>query len=322
MADRLDFAEWLVDRANPLTARVTVNQIWKQLFGRGLVVTVDNFGLGGDTPSHPELLDYLADQLMQQGWSRKHLIRLIVNSATYQQASHARSELMTRDPENVLLARQSRFRLEAEMIRDAALSASGLMTKHLGGPGILPPQPAYIASISRNVEWKTSTGADLYRRGVYILFRRATPYPMLLTFDAPDSSVACTKRERSNSPLQALTLLNDPVFFECARSLGYVLAHRHQGSVEEKIEVAFERCLGRIPQPKELERLQDLYTDRIRNLAEDSSALDAFLDPQSHPHRARLVPTADGTPDKRSEEAVWVFMARVLMNLDEFITRE
>ncbi|HWA99973.1 MAG TPA: PSD1 and planctomycete cytochrome C domain-containing protein, partial [Pirellulales bacterium] len=219
-ADRLDFARWLVDPENPLTPRVTVNRIWQHLFGRGLVATVDNFGSGGEAPSHAELLDWLAREFMDGGWSHKAMIRRIVTSATYRQASSTRPELERRDPLNVWLARQSRLRLEAEAVRDAALCASNLLERRIGGPGIRPPQPEYVASISRNTDWKVSTGPDLYRRGMYIVFRRATPYPMLLAFDAPDSTVACTRRERSNSPLQALTLLNDPVFFECAQALG------------------------------------------------------------------------------------------------------
>lgn len=294
--DRLDLAHWLVAPANPLTPRVTVNRWWLHLFGRGLVSSVDNFGVGGELPSHPELLDWLAAELIDSGWSRKAMIRLIVNSATYRQASAGRDELIQRDPLNVLLARQARLRLEAEAVRDAALAASGLLDQRIGGPGIRPPQPAYVASISRNVKWEVSEGADLYRRGMYIVFRRATPYPMLLAFDAPDSTIACVRRERSNSPLQALTLLNDPVFFECAQTLGRALAGEEEASVDERLAEGVRRCLGREPRAEEIARLRALFDDQLA-AAEAATA--------DHP-----------------EEAAWTVLARVLMNLDEFITRE
>ena len=295
-ADRLDLARWLVDSANPLTPRVTVNRWWMHLFGRGLVASVDNFGVGGDAPTHPDLLDWLAGELAERGWRRKEMLRLIVTSATYRQSSAGRDDLNRREPLNQLLARQSRLRLEAENVRDAALAASGLLDRRVGGPSICPPQPAYVASISRNVQWKVSERPDLYRRGMYILFRRATPYPMLLTFDAPDSNVACTRRERSNSPLQALTLLNDPVFFECAEALGRDLAAEPERSTDERLADGVRRCLSREPRPEEIERLRALF-DSQRTAAE-----------------AKGVESPD--------EAAWIIVARVLMNLDEFITRE
>lgn len=307
-ADRLDLARWIVDPSNPLTPRVTVNHFWKHLFGRGLVATVDNFGSGGDSPSHPELLDWLAREFIDRGWSRKALIRLIVTSATYRQASDVRNELVGRDPLNVLLARQLRFRLEAEAVRDAALAASGLLQRTIGGAGIRPPQPDYVASISRNTDWKVSTGPDLYRRGMYIVFRRATPYPMLLTFDAPDSTVACTRRERSNSPLQALTLLNDPVFFECAQALGRTLAEDSSRSFEVRLSEGFQRCLGRDPTRAERDQLRKFFDERKAGLAAD-------------PVTARTI-VGKKSSSNATDEAAWILTARVLMNLDEFITRE
>ncbi len=309
-ADRLDLARWLVDPANPLSPRVTVNHLWKHLFGRGLVATVDNFGAGGDAPSHPDLLDWLAAELPARRWSRKAMIRLIVTSSTYRQASHVRPELEQRDPLNVRLARQSRFRLEAEIVRDLALAASGLLEPKIGGPGIRPPQPAYVASISRNVDWKVTTGRDLYRRGMYVVFRRATPYPMLLTFDAPDSTVACTRRERTNSPLQALTLLNDPVFFQCAQALGARLAAGPARSNEERVREAFQRCLGREPRSEETARLLALLEEERTRLTADPDAARSL---------AGLTQATSAAP---VEQAAWTVLARVLMNLDEFITRE
>lgn len=224
--DRLDLAQWLFDPANPLTARVTVNQWWKNLFGRGLVTSVADFGVKGEQPSHPELLDWLATELPRLGWSRKAMLKLIVTSATYRQQSNLRPDLVTRDPNNVLLARQNRIRLEAESVRDAYLAASGLLNPKLGGPSIRPPLPADIAALgyANSVKWTESTGTEKNRRGLYIFFQRTVPYPMLMTFDAPDSNATCTRRERSNTPLQALTLLNDPVFFECAQALGKRMA--------------------------------------------------------------------------------------------------
>lgn len=307
-ADRLDLARWLVDPANPLTPRVTVNHFWKHLFGRGLVATVENFGSGGDAPSHPELLDWLARELVERGWSRKEMIRLIVTSAAYRQSSAVRKELTTRDPLNVWIARQSRMRLEAEAVRDAALTASGLLERKIGGPGIRPPQPEYVASISRNNDWKVSTGPDLYRRGMYIVFRRATPYPMLLTFDAPDSTVACTRRERSNSPLQALTLLNDPVFFECALALGHELAAGSSRTFDDRLEEGFQRALGRSPSAVEAARLTRFFDERYQQLAVDSKTAREIAGRKAEGNLA--------------EQAAWIVTARVLMNLDEFITRE
>ena len=320
-ADRLDLARWLVDPANPLTPRVTANRIWKHLFGRGLVPTVDNFGTGGEPPSHPELLDALASELARRDWSRKALIRSIVTSSTYRQVAHSRPELERRDPQNVLLARQARFRLEAEIIRDVALSACGLLERTIGGPGIRPPQPAYVTSISRNAEWNVTTGPDLFRRGLYIVFRRATPYPMLLTFDTPDSTVACVQRERSNSPLQALTLLNDPVFFQCAQALGGELASGPPRTMDERLIEGFRRCLGRDPQQAELERLRALFIERRAHLATDVTAARAIIG-AGRVAESPSNPAFDAEPVDEIELAAWIITARVLMNLDEFITRE
>ncbi|MEY4938493.1 MAG: hypothetical protein RIQ93_228 [Verrucomicrobiota bacterium] len=289
-ADRLDLARWLVDPANPLTARVTVNQIWKNLFGRGLVATVDNFGSQGDRPSHPELLDYLATEFVRLGWSRKQLIRLIVSSTTYRQSSAGRADLTERDPLNVLLARQSRHRLEAEVVRDVFLAQSGLLNREIGGPSIYPPLPAFVTAFGRNKTWPETTGPERYRRGMYIHLRRNVPYPMLLTFDASDTSVACTQRERSNSPLQALTLLNDPVFFECSEQLGEKLA-ADPAPLEQRLQQGFTHCLSRPPKALELEAMRALYSDQLK-LANGDSRL------------------------------AMVAVTRVIMNLDEFITRE
>jgi len=289
-ADRLDLARWLVDPAHPLTARVTVNQIWKNLFGRGLVATPENFGALGERPSHPELLDYLATEFVRLGWSRKQMIRHIATSATYRQTSVGRSDLRERDPLNVLLARQSRHRLEAEVVRDVFLASSGLLNRKIGGPSIYPPLPAFVTAFGRNRTWPATTGDEQFRRGMYIHLRRNVPYPMLLTFDASDASVACTARERSNSPLQALTLLNDPVFYECSEKLGEKLADA-PGAASERLGKAFTLCLSRPPAPAELEALVRAYDDQLSLTRGD-------------------------------ERLALVAAARIVMNLDEFITRE
>jgi len=289
-ADRLDLARWLVDPVNPMTARVTVNHIWKNLFGRGIVATVDNFGAQGDRPSHPELLDYLATEFVRLGWSRKQMIRFMVTSATYRQTSTARPDLTDRDPLNVLLARQSRHRLEAEVVRDVFLASGGLLNAKIGGPSIFPPLPAYITAFGRNRSWPATEGEEQYRRGLYIHLRRNVPYPMLLTFDASDTSVTCLQRERSNSPLQALTLLNDPVFFECSEKLGEKLA-AEPGDIDQRLHRGFETCMSRPPTTAERKAMRSIYDDQLK-LSGGDGAL------------------------------AMVAVARVLMNLDEFITRE
>jgi hypothetical protein len=289
-ADRLDLARWLVDPANPLTARVSVNHIWKHLFGRGIVGTVDNFGSLGERPSHPELLDYLATEFIRVGWSRKQMIRLLVTSATYRQSSVMRSELIDRDPSNVLLARQSRHRLEAEVVRDVFLATSGLLNAQIGGPSIHPPLPSFVLAFGRNRTWPVTTGPEQYRRGMYIHLRRNVPYPMLTTFDASDASVACLQRERSNSPLQALTLLNDPVFFEASEKLGDRLAAL-PGDIDGKLRHGFELCMSRPPEPAEMEAMRLHYDDQIQLTGGDA-------------------------------KLAMVAAARLLMNLDEFITRD
>lgn len=289
-ADRLDLANWLVHPENPLTSRVLVNQIWLHLFGRGLVPTVDDFGTRGEPPSHPELLDYLATELVRVGWSRKQMIRQIVTSATYRQSSVLRKELAERDPYNVLLARQSRLRLEAEAVRDVFLGASGLLNAKVGGPSIFPPLPGFVTAVGRDKTWPATTGPEKYRRGLYIHLRRNIPYPSLLMFDAPDSTVTCTRRERSDTPLQALTLLNDPVFFECSAALGTKLASG-DAPMEQRLRAAFAQCLSRPARDAEIDALRALYDDQFALTKGDA-------------------------------KTAMIAVTRVLMNLDEFITRE
>jgi hypothetical protein len=309
--DRLDLARWFFDPVNPLTGRVAVNHVWKHLFGRGLVATVDDFGTRGEMPSHPELLDWLATEFARLDWSRKELIKLIVTSATYRQSSQVRPELSPRDPLNILLARQNRLRLEAEVIRDCHLAVSGLLNAEIGGPSVRPPLPSDLTSIAyaNQIKWKNSEGTDRYRRGLYTFFQRTVPYPMLMTFDAPDSNVACTRRERSNTPLQALTLLNDPVFFECGQALGRNVGCLPEAGTKEKVRRVFTMVLSRAPTQAEMDRLAEFHEVQTRLLKEKPESVKALIG-------------AKDADDNDVETATLVALTRTLMNLDEFVTRE
>ena len=252
--NRLDLAKWIVDPANPLTARVIVNRVWQQYFGRGIVETENDFGTQGTSPSHPELLDWLAIELIAKKWSLKELHRQIVSSHTYRQSSAARSDLREVDPSNYWLARQSRLRLDAEVVRDVALSASGLLSPKLGGPPVYPPIPDGVMGQGQvKRDWVVSKGEDKYRRGLYTFVYRASPPPSLTVFDAPDGFSSCTRRIRSNTPLQALTLLNDSSFFEFAGELEKIIKR-------DGLETAFKRCTTRLPTEEELSVLKQLDT--------------------------------------------------------------
>lgn len=251
---RLDLAKWIVDPANPLTARVIVNRVWQQYFGRGIVETENDFGTQGTSPTHPEMLDWLATELIAKKWSLKELHRLIVSSHTYRQSSAARSDLQEVDPNNYWLARQSRLRLDAEVVRDVALSASGLLSPKLGGPPVYPPIPDGVMGQGQvKRDWIVSKGEDKFRRGLYTFVYRASPPPSLTVFDAPDGFSSCTRRIRSNTPLQALTLLNDSSFFEFASELEKIIKR-------DGLETAFKRCTTRLPTEEELSVLKQLDT--------------------------------------------------------------
>jgi hypothetical protein len=309
---RLDLANWIVSRDNPLTARVAVNRVWQELFGQGIVKSSDDFGTRGDQPSHPELLDWLAADFRDTGWSRKRLIREIVLSATYRQSSSARPELETSDPANKLLARQARLRLSAELIRDSALAVSGLLDTDIGGPSIRPPQPAGVTELGYGKKagagWDETTGAARYRRGLYIQFQRSTPYPQLVNFDAPRSDVPVCKRERSNTSLQALNLLNDPVFVESASALAYRIV-TSASAPADRLRLGFRLAVGRDPDENETKILQSYLHQQ--NQLFDQHPKDA----------ATLAPFAAGQ-SSQMELAAWTGVASVLMNLDEFVTRE
>ena len=305
--NRLALAQWLVSPTNPLSARVTTNRQWAAFFGRGLVRTAEDFGYQGKPPTHPELLDWLALELPRQGWSMKRMHKLIVMSATYQQSSGASLELLAKDPENRLLARGPRVRLEAEVIRDAALRTSGLLSERVGGPSVFPPQPAGVTTEGTygGLDWKASPGGDRYRRGLYTFTKRTAPFAMATTFDAPSGEVCVARREVSNTPLQALTLLNDPVFEEAAQALGRMMAARG-GPVEERVEILFRRCLTRAPDSDEVSQLARFFQVQKRRFELKE------LDP------AKIAGPGEA---EAGERAAWTVLARVLLNLDEAVTK-
>lgn len=309
--DRLDLARWITSPTNPLMARVAVNHIWKQLFGTGLVATPDDFGTQGDPPSHPELLDWLAVEFTESGWDRKRLIKTIVRSATYQQSARTRDDLADVDPENRLLARQSRFRVEAEIVRDLFLDASGLLHRDVGGPTVYPAAPAAIGEIAYKYKtrWITSDKPQRYRRGMYTHFKRTNPYPTLLMFDGPESNVCQAMRNRSNTPLQALAMLNDPVFVECAQALGQKLASI-DAEPKWQIEYAGKRCLSRKLESREVATLMKLFEEERDWYAENPDEANAIVGEYA----------SDGTPN--AQAAALIAVARTILNLDEFVTRE
>jgi hypothetical protein len=305
---RLGFARWLVSPENPLLARVTVNRLWQQYFGKGIVETENDFGTQGIAPSHQDLLDWLATEFIAQGWDLKAMHQLIVTSATYRQSSRVRPELNTIDPNNRLLARQNRLRLDAEVVRDVGLAASGLLAAKLGGPPVFPPQPEGVMSLGQvKRDWKTSTGADRYRRGLYTFFFRATPHPALAVFDAPDGFSTCTRRVRSNTPLQALTLLNDAAFYEFARSLAARTLRESGQSDAERLAYAFRLCVARPPNAGEAQRLKELFRAELEEL-------------QAKPDEVKNVKSPDGLD--AVQFAAWTTVSRVMLNLDQTITRE
>ncbi|MEI9897394.1 MAG: PSD1 and planctomycete cytochrome C domain-containing protein [Chthoniobacter sp.] len=304
--NRLGFARWLVSRDNPLTARVIMNRDWAAFFGRGIVRTLGDFGFQGDPPSNPELLDWLAVEFMQRGWSVKQMHKLIVTSATYRQASRATPDLIARDPDNKLLARGPRFRLEAEIVRDSALLASGLLTEKIGGPSVYPPQPDGVMDAAYgSPKWNADTGEARYRRSLYTFMKRTAPFALYANFDAPTGEACLARRDVSNTPLQALALLNDVVFLDASRALGRSLAAQG-GPVEERVRTLFRRCLTRPPTDEEVTMLAKFFTtqkERFTNGELNAKEL-----------------AGEGAGDV-NECAAWTALARALWNLDEAITR-
>ena len=306
-ANRLGFARWLVSRDHPLTARVTVNRQWAAFFGQGLVKTLGDFGYGGESPSHPELLDWLAIHFMDDGWSLKRLHRLIVTSATYRQSSTLTPALRARDPQNILLARGPRFRVEAEMVRDITLRASGLLSEKMFGPPVRPPQPAGVTETAYGgAGWDVSQGEDRYRRALYTFAKRSAPFAAANVFDAPSGEACVARRDFSNTPLQSLTLLNDPAFVEASQALGARVAAM-PGDDTARLTHAFRRCLTRVPQERELSVLAALLHDTRDRL-------------QRGDLRAADIAAPEGEAPV-AERAAWTVVARALLNLDETITK-
>jgi mono/diheme cytochrome c family protein len=335
-ASRLDLARWLVGSENHLTPRVVANQIWARLFGVGIVRTVNDFGVRGDVPSNPELLDWLAAELRSgsgggltknaaKPWSLKSFLKVVLMSSTYRQSSTHRPELVDLDPQNNLLARQNRLRVEGEIVRDLVLAAGGLLSPKIGGPSVFPTMPSDLAKLSyaNSFSWTDSKGDDLYRRGMYTFFKRTVPHPTLMTFDCPDANTTCVNRSVSNTPLQALTLLNNEAFVEASQSLAARLlaekpsdAKSAAGANDDRVRLAeaVRVCLARGPEAGEVERLAALLGEARKYY-------------QSAPDEAtkmigRFAPKKTEPKTLVAEQAAWTATVRVLMNLDEFITRE
>ncbi len=321
---RIEFAKWLISGENPLPPRVFVNQVWSHLFGRGLVQTVNDFGIRGEPPTHPELLDWLSIQFIESGWSRKQLIKLIVLSETYRRSSVHRPELADIDPTNKLLYRQNRFRVEAEIIRDLYLSASGLLEPRIGGPSVFPPLPPDIAAVSyaNNFKWGNSDWNsrpdrphgvapkdDIYRRGIYTFFKRTAAHPNLITFDCPDSNTTSVERNASNTPLQALQTLNNNVFLDAARAMaGRILNDSSLSTDQERLSKLFRLTVTRLPTPEELTVLNGLLRDS-----------NAYY--EKSPEEAVALANVEEKSEAQ-QKAAWIAVSRMVLNLDEFITRE
>ncbi|HTF88521.1 MAG TPA: PSD1 and planctomycete cytochrome C domain-containing protein [Planctomycetota bacterium] len=310
---RLGLARWLASAQNPLFARVFVNHVWELDFGRGLVATPDDFGTQGDPPSHPELLDWLACRFIESGYDVKALQRLIVTSETFLQDSRFDERSAEHDPANRWLARGPRFRLEAEALRDVALCASGLLVRQIGGPSVFPPQPEGVwTMIYSNDRWMNSTGPDRYRRGLYTFARRTAPYPSATVFDAPSREVSCPRRSRTNTPLQALTTLNDPQFVEAAIALARRMVLESDGTDVGALFRGFALCLCRTPHPDETRTLLELYSSQLQAFSRDEPSCTVFL---------ANGPAAAGDEDCAST-AAWAMVANVLLNLDEMQEQE
>lgn len=312
---RLDLAKWLVAADQPLTPRVVMSRDWQKFFGRGIVETEDDFGVQGTKPSHPALLEWLAAEFLEQKWNVKAMHRLMVTSAVYQQSSSVRSDLATIDPQNILLARQSRLRLDAEIVRDVALATSGLITNELGGPSVFPPQPDGVYAFTQNRKnWVVAKDDQRFRRGMYTFFWRSAPDPSLMVFDAPGANTSCTRRLRSNTPLQSLTLANDAAFFECAVAMAdRVLAESTAADDATRAAYAFVLATSREPTSDEQAAL----------LAVLHAEREAIAPKQQEPASKHLPATPLKLQDRTAGEFVpWVRLCRVLLNLDETITRE
>lgn len=320
-ANRLDLAKWLMSPEHPLTARVTVNRIWQMFFGTGLVKTAEDFGTQGEYPTHPELLDWLAVEFRESGWDIRKLVTLIVTSATYRQSSVVTKEMYAKDPENRLLARGPRFRLQAEFLRDQALAISGLLNGEIGGKSVSPYQPAglweELMSRADGANWTAQTytqshGKDLYRRTMYTFWKRTCPPPSLATLDAPDREVCVVRRSRTNTPLQALVLMNDPTYVEAARKLAERMMNEGGATPEERIAFAFKLATARSPNDKETAVLKRVFETQRERYSKDKPAAEKLLKVGESPRDEKLDTT---------ELAAWAMVANAIMNLDEVVTR-
>jgi hypothetical protein len=311
---RLDFAQWMVAADNPLPARVFVNRLWKLAFGRGIVKTMDDFGLQGQLPTHPELLDWLAVDFQESGWNIKRAFKQMLLSHAYQQSSLVTTAAAEHDPNNELFSRQNRFRVDAEMVRDNALAVSGLLSFKIGGPSVKPYQPAgywqYLNFPTR--EWKNDSGESLYRRGLYTYWHRTFLHPSLQAFDAPSREECVVERTRSNTPQQALVLLNDPTYVEAARVLAAVVIEKGGATPAERVKYAFRTVLQRQPADEELQTLVALVERHQQQYAQD------------HATAEKLLQVGEAKPPasmEKSELAAWTSVSRVLLNLHETVTR-
>lgn len=312
--NRLALAKWLVSPENPLTARVVANRYWEQLFGIGLVASSEEFGAQGDLPSHPELLDWLATELIRLQWDTKAFVKMLVMSATYRQSSKVTTKSLERDPDNRLLSRGPRLRLTAEMVRDQALFASGLLSSKMYGPSVRPPQPisGINAAFGGAIDWKLSDGEDRYRRGIYTMWRRSNPYPSMTAFDAPNRDVCIVRRGRTNTPLQALVTLNDPVYIEAAQALARLTVTAGGKTPADKIRYMFRRCLTRPPLDAEIERLASLFEETKATCAKDPAKAGQLA----------AMPIGSIPPGTDAADlAAWTVIANVLMNLDEALMK-
>jgi hypothetical protein len=303
--NRLGLSRWIMSKENPLTARVMVNRLWAEIFGTGIVETLSDFGSQGYLPSHPELLDWMALQFINENeWSIKKQLKQIVMSATYQQSSNVSPDLQRLDPKNRLLARGSRVRLNAEQIRDQALAVGGLLSKKMYGPSVMPPQPEGLWQVVYSgLEWKTSEGEDRYRRALYTYWRRTNPYPSLIAFDAPSREVCVTERVNTNTPLQALVTLNDPVYVEAAQGLAERILEKTPTDIDEKLKTGYRMAMFRAINEKKLNELKFLYQQTKDHFRE-------------HPQEVEEL-----TGKKDVELATLTIVSNAIMNLDEFLTK-
>jgi hypothetical protein len=306
-------AQWIVSADNPLTARVTVNRLWEQLFGLGLVETVEDFGTQGTPPTHPELLDWLATEFIRLKWDQKAMLKTIVMSGTYRQTAKAEASHLAKDAKNALLARGPRFRLDAETVRDQALAVSGLLSKKMYGASVFPPQPEGVWNVVYSGDaWRTSEGEDRYRRGLYTFWRRTSPYPSMIAFDAGSREVCLTRRVRTNTPLAALVTMNDPVYVEAAQALARLTVKEGGMKVEDRAAYLFRRVLARKPGAEEVSRLVALYEGELLHFTKNGEEA----------KKMATQPLGAAPKEMKVEElAAWTVVGNVVMNLDEALSR-